>query len=58
MYEPEKVIEEMAEERAKSIVDAKLKEVLDPVLPSIQNMARADQINKQGSAVLGGSPRT
>lgn len=47
MYEPEKVIEEMAEERAKSIVDAKLKEVLDPVLPSIQNMARADQINKQ-----------
>ena len=47
MYEPEKVIEEMAEERAKNIVDAKLKEVLDPVLPSIQNMARADQINKQ-----------
>ena len=47
MYEPEKVIAEMAEERAQNIVNEKLREVLDPVMPSIQNMARADQINKQ-----------
>lgn len=46
-YEPEKVIEEMAEQRARNIVDAKLNEVLGPVLPSIQRQARADQINQQ-----------
>lgn len=47
MYEPEKVIEEMAEERARNIVDTKLSEVLGPVLPSIQRQARADQISQQ-----------
>lgn len=47
MYEPEKVIEEMAEARARNIVDTKLSEVLGPVLPSIQRQARADQINQQ-----------
>jgi protein tyrosine phosphatase (PTP) superfamily phosphohydrolase (DUF442 family) len=47
MYEPEKVIEEMAEARARNIVDTKLSEVLGPVLPSIQRQARADQISQQ-----------
>lgn len=46
-YEPETVIEEMAEERAMQIVDSRLSQVLGPVLPSIQKQAQSDYLNQQ-----------
>lgn len=46
-YEPEAVIDEMAEQKAIRIVEDRLNQVLGPVMPSIQRQAHSDQLGQQ-----------